>query len=217
MIAATGYYLRLLVYRQAVLAPVLAYLCLVATIYAGPAGPPLSPGSITAVALMPVTAWLVRLTATCESAPFAEITLSVLGGPGRRQAARLAATLAVTVALGVIATIWAALANPVPYLTPTVITLLGMHAAEACAGAGVGICIAPPLRVRVGTAVTVVTALTLVSLVVPWLPPLNPLLRAIYQDSSPGPWVLLAVVGQAGLVGLAGVLASAAMIRNRAG
>jgi hypothetical protein len=217
MTAATGYYLRLIVYRQAVLAPVLAYLCVVATIYVGPAGPPLSPGSVTAVALMPVTAWLVRLTATSESAPFAEITLTVLGGPGRRQVARLAATLAVSMALGVIATIWAALANPVPYLTPTVITLLGMHAAQACAGAGVGICIAPPLRVRVGTAVTLVTGLTLVSLVVPWLPPLNPLLRAIYQNSSPGPWVLLVVVGQAGLVGLAGVLASAAAIRNRAG
>ena len=217
MIAATGYYLRLIVYRQAVLAPVLAYLCLVAIIYAGPAGPPLSPGSITAVALMPVTAWLVRLTATCESAPFAEITLTVLGGPLRRQAARLAATLAVGVALGVVATVWGSLVNPVPYLTPTVITLVGMHVAEACAGAGVGILISPPLRVRVGTAVTVVTVVTLVSLVVPWLPPLNPVLRAVYQNDWPGPGTLFAVIGQAGLVGLAGVLASAALIRNRAG
>jgi hypothetical protein len=217
MIAATGYYLRLIIYRQAVLAPVLAYLSLVATIYASPAGPPLSPGAVTAVALMPVTAWLVRLTATCESAPFAEITLAVLGGPLRRQAARLTATLTVAVALGVVATVWASLANPKPYLTSTVITLLGMHTAEAFAGAGVGIFIAPPFRVRAGTAITVVTGLTVVSLVVPWLPPLNPLLRAIYQNSSPGPWVLLAVVGQAGLAGLACVLAGAAVIRGRAG
>ncbi|HEY7429735.1 MAG TPA: hypothetical protein VH641_03265 [Streptosporangiaceae bacterium] len=217
MIPATGYYLRLIVYRQAVLAPVLAYLCLVAIIYANPAGPPLSPGSITAVALMPLTAWLVRLTATCESAPFAEITLTVLGGPLRRQAARLAATLAVTVALGVVAVVWGSLANPEPYLTPTVVTLLGMHAAEACAGAGVGILLSPPLRVRVGTAVTVVTVVTLASLVVPWLPPLNPLLRAVYIRDWPGPGLLLAVIGQAWLVGLAGVLASVALIRNRAG
>jgi hypothetical protein len=217
MIAATGYYLRLIVYRQAVLAPVLAYLSLVATIYASPAGPPLSPGAVTAVALMPVTAWLVRLTATCESAPYAEITLTGVGGPLRRLAVRLAATLTVALALGVLATIWASLANPRPYLTPTVITLLGMHAAEALAGAGVGTFIAPPLRVRAGTAIAVVTGLTLVSLVVPWLPPLNPLLRAVYASGSPGPWVLLTVVGQAGLVGLAGVLAGAAVIRNRAG
>jgi hypothetical protein len=217
MIAATGYYLRLIVYRQAVLAPVLAYLCLVAVIYASPAGPPLAPGAITAVALMPVTAWLVRLTATAESAPFAEITLTVLGGPLRRQVARLAATLSVAVALGVLATVWASLANPKPYLTPTVVTLLGMHAAEACAGAGVGIFIAPPLRIRAGTAITVVTGLTLVSLVVPWLPPLNPLLRAVYQNSWPGPGTLLVVIGQAGIVGLLGGLAGAAVIRGRAG
>lgn len=216
MIAATGYYLRLITYRQAVLAPVLAYICLVAIIYAGPAGPPLPPGAITAVGLMPVSAWLVRLTATSESAPFAEITLTVLGGTLRRQAARLAATLGVGLALGVLATVWASLANPEPYLTPTVITLLGMHASQALAGVGVGIFIAPPLRVRAGTAVTAVTGLTLASLVVPWLPPLNPLVRALYHSDWPGPGTLLVVIGQAGLVGAAGVLVGAALIRNRA-
>jgi hypothetical protein len=204
-------------YRQAVLAPMLAYLTLVAIIYASPGGPPLPPGAITAAALMPVTAWLVRLTATSESAPFAEITLTALGGPLRRQAARLMATLAVGVGLGVVATVWGSLANPEPYLTPTVITLLGMHAAQACAGAGVGIFISPPFQVRVGTAVTFVTVLTLVSLVVPWFPPLNPLLRAVFENDWPGAGTLFAVIGQAGVVGLAGVLAGAVLIRNRVG
>jgi len=38
--------------------------------------------------------------------------------------------------------------------------LPGMHLAEAFAGAGTGILIAPPLRTRVGTAVAGITGLT---------------------------------------------------------
>ena len=90
MTAAARYYLRLLTARQAVLAPVLFYLALVALEYSSPGGPPrlaephLQAGAITAVALMPATAWLTRLVATSESAPFAEVTLVALGGSGRR-------------------------------------------------------------------------------------------------------------------------------------
>ena len=47
--------------------------------------------------------------------------------------------------------------------------------------------------------------------------PLNPLLRAIFQNSWPGPGTLFAVIGQAGLVGLAGVLTGSMLIRNRVG
>jgi hypothetical protein len=215
MIAAAGYYLRLLTYRQAVLAPAGGYFLLVAAIYAGPAGPPLQAAAVTAVALMPVTAWLVRLAATAESQPFAEITLATLGGPLRRQAARLAATLCVAAVLATAAIIWAALTDPEPYPAPTVVTMVGMHAAEALAGAGVGMLIAPPLRTRAGTAIAAVTGLTVVSLVVPWLPPLNPLLRAVYQHPSPGPALLAVITCQAAAVGAAAALAGAALIRRR--
>ena len=215
MTAATGYYLRLLVYRQAVLPPVLAYLSLVAVSYASPAGPPLRPGAVTSVALMPVTAWLVRLAATSESTPFAEITLAALGGPLRRQAARLAATLSAAAALGGVAIIWAALADPGPYPATTVIALVGMHLAEACAGAGIGMLVAPPLRIRAGAAITAVIGLTVVSLVVPWLPPLNPLLRAVYQHPSPGPGQLAVITCEAAAVGVAAALAGAVAIRRQ--
>ena len=173
---AARYYLRLLVSRQAVLAPVLFYLALVALDYSSPGGPPrlaephLQAGAITAVALMPATAWLTRLVATSESAPFAEVTLVALGGSRRRQAARSTAVLAIAVVLTGAAMLWGRVADPAPYPAATVIALLGMHVAEACAGAGIGVLIAPPLRTRVGTAVAAVTGLTLVSLGVPWLP-----------------------------------------------
>jgi hypothetical protein len=221
VITAIRYYLRLLTSRQAVLAPVLAYLALVAVNYSGTAGPaqlaqpPLQAAVVTVVALMPVTAWLTRLVATAESEPFAEVTLVTLGSSARRQAARSAAAMSVAVLLGGAATLWGAVANPAPYPATTVITLLGMHLAEACAGAGIGILIAPPLRTRVGTAVAGVTVLTATSLVVPWLPPLNPLVRTVFQHPSPGPGLLLLVTGQAALVGLASAALGTAVVRAR--
>jgi hypothetical protein len=66
------------------------------------------------------------------------------------------------------------------------VALLGTHLAEARAGAVIGILIAP-LRTRVGTAVAGITGLTLLSLVVPWLPALNPVLLATFHRASPAP------------------------------
>lgn len=111
-----------------------------------------------------------RLVATSESPPFAEATLVALGGSWLRQAARSTAVPAIAVVLTGVAMLWGGVADPAPSPPATVIALLGMHLAEACAGAGIGVLIAPPLRTRVGTAVAAVTGLTLVSLGVPWLP-----------------------------------------------
>jgi len=220
MTAAARYYLRLLTSRQSVLAPVLFYLAVVALDYSSPGGPPrlaephLQAGAITAVALMPATAWLTRLVATSESPPFAEVTLVTLGGR-RRQAARSTAVLAIAVVLTGVAMLWGGAADPAPYPAATVIALLGMHLAEACAGAGIGVLIAPPLRTRVGTAVAAVTGLTLVSLGVPWLPPLNPVLQAAFHHQTAGLPLLLLVTGQAAALGLACALVGTSVARAR--
>jgi hypothetical protein len=219
--AAARYYLRLLVSRQAVLAPVLVYLTIVALNNATPADAfgtelPLRAGAVTAVALMPVTAWLTRLVATSESAPFAEVTLVSLGSSPRRQVARSAAVLAIAVLLACIATLWGLLVNAHRHHPASVVVaLLGMHLAEACAGAGIGILIAPPLRTRVGTAVAGITGLTLLSLLVPWLPPLNPVLQATFYHVSPAPGLLWLVTGQAVALGLACAVAGTALARAR--
>ena len=95
------------------------------------------------------------------------------------------------------------------------VALPGMHLAEACAGAGTGILIAPPLRTRVGTAVAGITGLTLLSLLVPWLPPLNPVLQATFHRVSPAPGLLWLVTGQAVALGLACAVASTSLARAR--
>lgn len=207
MIVAAGYYLRLIIHRQAVLAAGITYLALVSITYANPAGPPLQAGAVTSAGLMPVAGWLTWLAATAESEPFGDITLVATGGLLRRQGARIIATLTLAAGLGVIAVFWGAIANPAPYPATTVVTLIGMHLAEACAGAGTGLMLAPPAAHRAGPAIVVIAGLTIASLAVPWLPPINPLLRIVVEHHSPGSWLLALATGQAGAVGLAGAAA----------
>ncbi len=57
-----------------------------------------------------------------------------------------------------------------------------------------------------------VTGLTLVSLGVPWLPPLNPALHAAFHHQDPGVHLLL-VTGQAAALGLACALAGTSLAR----
>ena len=78
-----------------------------------------------------------------------------------------------------------------------------------------GILIAPPLRTRVGTAVAGITGLTLLSLLVPWLPPLNPVLQAAFHHQAVGLPLLLLVTGQAAALGLACALAGISLAQAR--
>ncbi len=208
MVRGTGYYLRLLVYRQSATAPVLVFLGILAAIYASPAGPPVAAGLVPALALMPLTAWITRVVATAESEPFAEVSLVALGGPGGRQRAQAAAVLVVACALGGVSLLWAVLANnPGQYSAGSAVAIVGMSLAEAVAGLGVGTLLGPP--VRPGTTVLSVTGLVVVSLIVPWLPPLNPLLRVGERTPAAAPGVLAAAMAQAAGVGLVALLAGA--------
>ena len=60
-----------------------------------------------------------------------------------------------------------------------------------------------------------VTGLTLVSLGVPWLPPLNPVLQAGFHHEAPGVPLLLLVTGQAAALGLACALVGTSLARAR--
>ena len=135
---------------------------------------------------MPVGAWLHRAAATAEAQPFADTTLVRLGGRARLQLARLASCLLVGAALSVASVVWAAVANPHPYPPATVLLLLGLHLVQAAAGAGLGSCVSPPLRVPVGAAVLAVAGWTVASLALPWLPPAGPVLAAFAVEGAGG-------------------------------
>lgn len=211
---AVAYQLRLLVFRQSALIPMVVYLALVAAIYASDAGNPVPAAAVTAVALMPVCAWISRLVATSESAPFAEVMLVSVGGRHRYLLARSASTLAVGAALTATSTVWAVLANSTPahpYRRSDLLIIVGMSLAECLAGIGIGVWIEPP--VRAGTAATVVILVSLVSLVVPWVPPLGPLLHGLYQPPMPPPVPLIAYTVQP--VAFGALLVGANALRRR--
>lgn len=217
---AAAYFLRLLLFRQAMLAPVLTYLSLVAAIYASDAGPPVPAAAVAAVALMPVSAWLTRLVTTVESAPFAEVSLVALGRPARLLLARVVAVLVIGGVLTAVTIGWAMLANPDPsphtphpYGGTTLPLIVAMCLAECVAGIGVGVLLAPPLRT--GTAVAAVTGLVIASLAVSWLPPLSPLLRTANEVPLPAAPALALAFGQAAIVGVVGAAAQLLLPRRQ--
>ena len=202
MTAAVGYYLRLLIYRQSAIPPVLIYLALLAMVFATEAGPPVPAATVTAVALMPLSAWLMRLTALSENRPFADMTAVALRGATRRLVARAAAAGLVGAALAFVAVVWARVANPHPYRPAQIAVLVvGMHLAQVIAGVGIGALLAPPLRVTAGAAIIAIVGVVLPSLLLEWVPPLGPMLYNLNTAPVPGPITLFVATGQAAIVG----------------
>lgn len=217
MRAAVAYYLRLLAYRQSVIPPVLLYLGLLGIVFATDAGPPVPAATVTAAILMPVSAWLMRLTALAETRPFAELTAVALGGATKRLVARATAAAVVGAGLTLVSLAWALLANRHHRYEPaTLLILLGMHLAQVLAGVGLGALVSPPLPVTSGVAALVITGIVLLSLLIRWFPPLAPVLYHLDRTPVPPAGTLLLTIGQAAILG-AVTLAAAAALGRRAG
>jgi hypothetical protein len=200
--AAVRYYLELGVRKQAVLAPVLVFVVVLAIVYATDAGPPLAAAAIPAAALVPLGAWIMRLVATSESASFADITIVAVGSPLRRQLMRATAAACIGGVLTAAACVWAVLANPHPYPPGAILEIAITTLAAAIAGIGLGALFAPPLRVGDGAAMLVVSVVVLVSLIVRWMPPLGPLLHAFIGGPPPALRRAVVGIGQAALFGV---------------
>lgn len=213
MIAAARYYLTLMSRRQTALAPLLVFVAVLGMVYASDAGPPLAAGAVPAAALVPIGAWLMWLCATCESRAFADVTLVAVGSGGRRLCARVLAVLAIGAALTTTACVWARVANPHPYPVPVVVEIAAVNLAAAVAGLGLGAMFAPPLRATAGAATLAIAAVVVLSLIVPWLPPLGPLLHAYIGVRPPSGAHAAVAIGQAALFGA--LLVAVAYLRGR--
>lgn len=216
MTAAVAYYLRLVAYRQSVLPPVLLYLAVLGMVFAADAGPPVAAAAVTAAALMPLSAWVMRLTALAESRPFAEMSAVALGGTTRQLLARAAAAAVVGAGLSVVSVVWAGLANPHPYDAATVLVVVGMHLAQVVAGVGMGAVLGPPLRITAGAAAVAVTVVVLASLLIRWVPPLGPVLDTLVRTPGASAPTLLLVIGQAAVTGALALTAAAVLGRRAA-
>jgi len=208
VIAAVAYYVLITARRQAVLAPIFVFVAVIGIVYATDAGPALAAATVPAAALVPIGAWIMRLVAGVESKPFADVTLVALGSQTRRHISRGLAAAIFGAGLCVVATLWARIANPHPYPTGVVLTIVAMNLVLVVAGIGLGALLSPPLGVTAGAGALAATIIVLVSLVVRFVPPIGPVLDAyLAHRTAGGPALIEAAVVGFVAFGIAGRLA----------
>ncbi|MEU9609142.1 ABC transporter [Streptomyces sp. NPDC048057] len=174
MTALIGYQTALLLGSQRWLAPLVLYAVLIADGVLS--GRPLESLGYAAAALLPVTAWLVRLCANQEPAAARDV-VAAPSGPARAHAAALLAATGCAGVLGVLGTAAVLLGKAAdPPRGPTVplaeAAVAGLLAAAACAvtGAAIGaVCTRPVLR-HAGWSWAATALLSLLALVVPYSP-----------------------------------------------
>ncbi|MEU5979344.1 ABC transporter [Streptomyces sp. NPDC047315] len=174
MTALLGYQTALLLGSQRWLAPLVLYAVLIADGVLS--GRPLESLGYAAAALLPITAWLVRLCANQEPAAARDV-VAAASGPVRAHAAALLAATGCAGALGVIGTgavLLGKAADPPrgPSVPLAEAAVAGLLAAAACAltGAAIGaLCTRPVLR-HGGWSWAATVLVSLLALVVPYSP-----------------------------------------------
>jgi hypothetical protein len=208
------YQLADLVASQRWVAPLLTYLCFLGFVYASDAGPAVPAFGVTALALLPVSAWLTRQLFSVEDQAARGVTAAAAGGPVRVQGALLCSAALAQLPLILLAVAWAFVGNH--HHVRDVKPLLGglaVHLVFALAGTGLGAVVARPLLEPPGAAALVLVTAFVVSLLVEWSPVLRAT-RVLQTDplhhfrSQLFPWL-------AGLLGLAALGAGASLLAAR--
>jgi len=176
------YQLADLLRSQRWVAPLLAYTLLLAAFYASDAGPAVPAFGVTAVALLPVSAWLTRVVLSVEDDAARQVTAATAGGQLRVQTALLVSAVGTAAPLVVLAVGWASVANAGnvtgwrAYLGG-----LAIHAVLALCGVGLGAVLSRPLVRAPGTAALAIVGVVVGALIVPWSPVAG-LLRVLETD-----------------------------------
>ena len=187
---------RLLTSSQWFLAPAMLFVLVLALAYATDAGPPLQAAAVTAIALVPVLAWLSVLAHRVDGRELARAFAAHVGGRARAHLATDLGLLPFAVLLAVAALV-APLISQGEHPHPLALDgkIAGLHLAAAVFGAGIGSLLA--LIERAGWRLLAAVAVFLVLFVVRDTP-LTPLLRlsthpATLQTPAGGPaaWLWL--------------------------
>ena len=196
MTALVRYQLAQLAHTQRFLIPVLAYLGLLAVLYADAAGPALPSYAITAGALLLVTGWLTLALVDTEDSVQRAITVSHCGSTLRLLFATVLTLAACAAGLTVVAMAWPTVTLAASYAMDEL--AIGLLAHLSCAGAGIAFalpCSGLLIR-RLGYRV-MITAVVLIVLLLVRIPLINPLLRAMGEARQPdtlATWVAVAPV-----------------------
>ena len=201
---------RLLASSQWFLAPAMAFVLVLAVIYATDAGPPLQAAAVTAITLVPVLTWLSVLAHRLDGRELARAFAAHVGGRGRAHLATDLGLVPFAVLLAL-----AALVAPLvsqggqPHPVALDVKIVELHLAAAAFGVGLGSLLA--LIERAGWRLLAAVAVFL-CLFVARATPLAPLLRlsthpATVQTPVTGPAAWLCLPGLA-LVAVAAFLAT---------
>jgi ABC-type Mn2+/Zn2+ transport system ATPase subunit len=194
---------RLLAVSQWFFAPLLIFLVVLATIYATDAGPPLQPAAVTAIALIPVMAWLGVLSHRVDGRELARAFAAHIGGRAKAHLAADVGVVPYAVVLTALAIIWPLVGQSEHHPRDLVFRMIELHLAAALFGIGFGSVLA--LIERTGYRLVVAVAAFL-GLVVLHHTPMTPLLKlstAAATNATP-------VASQVGWLCLSGVLLVAA-------
>ena len=172
--ALVRYQLADLTASQRWVAPATVYLGFLGLVYASDAGPAVPAFGVTALALLPVAAWLTRQAFSLEDEAARQVTAASAGGPVRVQVALLCTAVVAQLPLILVAVAWAGLANHGNlHSTAGFADGLAVHLPFALLGVGLGAVLSRPLVRAPGAAALAIAALFVASLIVPWSPVLH--------------------------------------------
>jgi hypothetical protein len=173
------------------------YLLLISVLTAG-GGPPVSTGSVMAVPLFPLAAWLAWVAAGCEDPVLEAVTATAAGGLRRARVGKLLTGMGAAAALGLVPV--AVTVARVPRQPQVWAAVVLAVVADVVGGAAVGFACARPVVPRRGLSVVLIALVTVVEVIVPGLPPVRATLQLLAGTDT----------ALAGLVAVAAVTAALA-------
>jgi hypothetical protein len=211
MTAVVRYQLAVLGHSQRYLPPALAYLALLAILLGDSPGPPEPVLAVSAGALLPIGCWLAIALADAEEPAQRQVTLAHAGSRGRLTAGIAAAAVLGCGGMAAAAMAWAAVSHggyPAGALGVGALA----HLACGCTGTAVGLASSRLLFAHRAATAAVALPATAVALLVPGIPLVHPMLRALATDrpATALAWLGAAASGALLAVAVAGVTAVSA-------
>jgi hypothetical protein len=215
VLAILRYQFAILGHSQRYLPPVLLYLVLLATQYTEPRSPLPPEYAVSAGAMTVLACWLTVTTVGVERPAQRLITLSHARRPGAVLAGLIGTVLLCCLALTAVSLAWSLAVHSGGRATDVAIGAV-VHLAGALTGIAVGLPCSALLIDRIGWSTICAVAGLLVVLLVPWVPVINPALRARSGITAPalGAVAPSAIAGVV-LVGLSAVVVLAVERRRR--
>ena len=190
------YQLALLAHSQRYLPPVLAFLVVLGILYSDPGGPPTPEFAVSAGAMLVLASWLTIALVDAEDPVQRLITLTHARRASRVVGGVIAAVLAFCGLLTVLSLVLSVVVHHGESARGLGLGLIA-HVACALTGTAIGLPCSRLLVPRIGYTVLLALAVLILVVRAPWLPLVNPMLRAL-TDNGRG-WTPV----------LAGLLASA--------